>query len=187
MQHTESQRPQVHMPESVVDDLDADHFAAKGQAAAPLDAIVRAYSPWLECAGLAVVRGRVREVPWRQYVDLGRSPHPERLVRSLLVVDLLEVLERRLLTANRLAWWRGRLGLHGLVEVLVTIILIRAPRLDEHRHDANAQQLDAEPRQAPQPRRPEWRSAITEHELRHSERVEADRASKPAVRDRVVR
>ena len=65
--------------------------------------------------------------------------HPQRLVRPLLVVVLLEALEGPLLPSRRRTRRTRRLLLQGAVQTLVPPVLLRMARLDAHRAAAQSQ------------------------------------------------
>ena len=167
----------MHVPQAVVNGAQADCFASERLAdehelAAPLHAAVRANTSSLEVLAVAVLCQLARHRSWRQLVDLGRRLHAERLVRPLLVVALLEHIERALLGADRRPWRRGRLCFQGLVEPLVSAILIWPTWFDQHGDHAKAHEPDAEPRQPAKAVGTERRAAVAQHEPRQPEGVE---------------
>jgi hypothetical protein len=143
MKDAEPQRPELHVPQPVLEGLQTDRlpgegFADEHHAAVPLDAAVGTHDALLEIVAVAMLRQAARQRPRRQLVDLARRLHAEDLVRPLVVERLLEAVERLLLRPDRGPRRRRRLGLRRLVEALVPAILVGSPGLDEHRRHARA-------------------------------------------------
>jgi hypothetical protein len=93
-------------------------------------------------------------------------------VRPLVVVGLLEAIERLLLRPDRRPRRHRRLGLQRLVEALVPAILVGSPRLDEHRRHAKPHEPDSEPREPAKAVGAERRPAVAQHVLRQPEGAE---------------
>lgn len=127
MQHPEAKWPEVHEPQTIVDCTQSDHFAGERLAdehelAVPLHAAVLANAARLEALSVAVLGQLGRHRARRQLVDLRGRLHAERFMRPLVVVALLERVERTLLRTDRSSRWRSRLLFQGLVEPLVSPI-----------------------------------------------------------------
>jgi len=142
-QDTESKWPEMEVPESVVYGLHTDllareRFADEHLLPLPLDAAVGTHAARHVAFRVAVLAQRGRHPPRRQLVDLRRRLHRQRLVRSLLVVDPLEAVERRLPCPNRCARRRCPSRPSRSRGIARVAILVRASRPDQHRDDADS-------------------------------------------------
>ncbi len=94
-----------------------------------------------------MLRQAARQQSRRQLAPLTWRLHAERLVRPLVVVGLLEAIERLLLRPDRRPRRHRRRRLPRLVDALVPAILVGSPRLDLHRSHAKPHDPDPEPQQ----------------------------------------
>src|SRR5262249_6509480 len=109
---TESEGAEVHVPDPVVDFLEADVLAdAGGGDVYPrlvrAKAAIGADVPNLEAIGIVEWGQLARHRAWRRLIHRGRRPLLERFVGPLLVELAAEAIEAPLLRGHRAGGWPG--------------------------------------------------------------------------------
>ncbi len=129
------------------DRLARQYFTKKNRPVAPMKVAVLVNPPPLVAGRILHLRQPRRIHSLRGHIHARRRRHPQRLVRSLLVVVALEASERPLLSPRRRFRRLGGLLFQGAMHSLVPPVLLRVARLDALRHDAQSQEPHAQPAQ----------------------------------------
>src|SRR5947209_10887816 len=107
---------------------------------------------------------------WR--VEIRRRGVIERLMRTLLVVDVLEVVQPPELLAQGARWRRGGIPQQRQVHALMPAVLLRLAGLDALWNHAGLDQLDRQPRQSAGATRGKRRAVVGSHVMRKPELAE---------------
>src|SRR5437667_2780007 len=142
-QAAEAQWPKVHIPDPVVDLLEADVFADANRgdvdpATVPPNAPVGADIPHLESIRVLQWRQAIGHRPRGGVITRCRRLLVECLMRALVVELLAKDVEAALLRREAPRRRPCGLRLQGTVHPFMPAVLVRAPGLDELRQNAEA-------------------------------------------------
>src|SRR3954447_16697868 len=163
---------------------EADRLADEGstdvdRVASPLDLAVVTDTP--DCSFAAVFRFAQDPVPGsrRDAIVLSGRVVAERLVRTLFIVDTLEVLEALQLLAQGACRWFGGVLQERQVQPLQPSILLRLAGCNALGHDARLDHLHRQLREATHAARSKWRPVVGPQRLGQAELAEGRIDNRP--------